>query len=168
MRCLKYKPAGSESESKQAKSEQAALALETAIGIGTERKPKRPPASKSSLARALRESESFRASGNWKGAKGRHFVALYSWLHDSIYETEAVDLTQGIAYHGAVSAAEKMLRVDFEGDCNRFVEFIAWCWARERKLVQTGKAFRRITWRLQFVSRSLLVDYRVELMRGGR
>jgi len=161
MRRLKYPPKPNPEPT------QAALALETAVAaMGTKRK--RKPSSKAMLDGALGEAELFRSTGDWSTAKGKHFVALYAWLHSSIYETEAVDLLDGKSMLAASNAADKMFRVDFGGDGKRFVEFIAWCWARERQAVKKGTGARRLSWRLQFASRHLLVDYRVDLMRCGR
>lgn len=158
MRRLKYPPTA---------DTPAALALERAIGdMGTKR-PKRKASATSLLKTSLIEAEIFRTTNDWSTAKGRHFVALYAWLHAEIYGAEAQDLLDGKSMLAASSAADKMLRVDFEGQAARFVEFIAWCWKREKVAMKKGVG-RRLSWRLQFALRHLLVDYRVDLMRQGR
>ena len=160
MRRLKYPP-------NRPEPTQAALDLETSIAAMGKPK-KRKASAKASLASAMAEAEVFRIAGDWKTASGRHFVALFAWLHLMIYETEAIDLLDGKSMLAATSAADKMFRVDFNGEAKRMVEFISWCWARERDAVKKKKNGRRLNWRLQFALRHLLVDYRVELMRAGR
>lgn len=128
---------------------------------------KRKPSAQRTLDNALVEMEVYKETGDWSTAKPMHYVALYAWLHTSIYETEPLDLLEGKSLLAASSAAKKMLDVDFDNEGKRFVEFIAWCWRRERIATKKGSG-RRLSWRLQFASRHLLVDYRVDLMRAGR
>jgi hypothetical protein len=156
MRRLKYPPKPTPAE-----------ALELTLDAMPAKK-KRKSSARSTLDKAMAEAELFRTSGNWKNAKGRHFVALFAWLHLMIYETEAIDLLDGKSMLAASSAADKMLRVDFDGEAKRMVEFVSWCWSRERESIKRNKGGRRLNWRLQFALRNLLVDYRVDLMRAGR
>lgn len=128
---------------------------------------KRTASPQRTLDKALVEMELYKSTGDWSTAKPMHYVALYAWLHESIYETAPVDLFEGKSLLAASSAARKMLDVDFGNEGKRFVEFIAWCWRRERVAMKKGSG-RRLSWRLQFASRHLLVDYRVDLMRAGR
>lgn len=158
MRRLKYPPT---------RETPAVLALETAIAAMGTKRPKRKASASALLKTSLIEAEIYRTTNDWTTAKGRHFVALYAWLHSEIYGADADDLLDGKSMLAASSAAEKMLRVDFEGQGARFVEFIAWCWKREKVAMKKGGG-RRLSWRLQFALRHLLVDYRVDLMRQGR
>ena len=120
------------------------------------------------FARSVEQAEAYRKAGKWDGASGRHLVALYAWLHEQIYGVAAAELLDGDAVLGAISSADKLLRAEFDGDAGRAVKFIAWCWSRERQRETSGRnEGRRVTWRLQFASRCMLTDYRVELLRGN-
>ena len=137
-----------------------------------EQLPKRRPRPQWSAAKLLERSSEevavMRKTCEWTGAKGRHLVALYAWLHNEIYGVGAEELGDRNALFAASNAAERMVRDAFGGDTKRAVQFIAWAWARERMREKAGKVSSyRITWRFMFASRSLLTDYRVELVRGS-
>lgn|GEM_PF-6952386 len=123
---------------------------------------RRRPCGRSKFDRCMSELAVLRASGDWLTATPEHVVALYAWLHTNIYGADPLDLFQGDALVGASSACRKLLKDEFKGDTKALVRFVAWCWSRERNRPCT----RRITWRLQFVSRALLVDYRVASVGG--
>lgn len=118
------------------------------------------------LAKAGVEAEAMRRTGDWSAAKGKHLVALYAWLHQSIYHVEPAELFQEKAMLCAIGSVDRMVAAEFGGDAKRCVEFIAWVWSREKKSITGRDVGRRITWRLQFVSKSLLTDYRVDAMAG--
>jgi len=145
----------------------AAAALDELVA-GVKPKRKRPvPSARKILDRALVDAETMRKTNDWSEARGKHLVALYAWLHGEIYKVEAAELLDGKTMLAASSAADRMLRDDFGGDGKRAVEFIAWAWYRERSFEKAGRtSTRRLGWRLLFASKCLLVDYRVELVRG--
>lgn len=99
----------------------------------------------------------------------RHLVALYFQLHEHVYGVAPAELRDGQQYLGAVSAAKKLLKQEFDEDPLSMVEFLRWCWQRERRAEKwrrkNDRETRRIGWRLQFVARNLVTDYRVALAR---
>jgi len=124
-----------------------------------------------SMERAANELQAFMTSGEWGGAKPLHFVALFAWLHEKVYQVHPVDLTPE-ARMTACGMASAMLKRDFSDDPAQFATFLRWVWTRERE----REAWRRennrdggsIGWRFQFAAGSkLVVDYRLHLARKG-
>ena len=143
----------------------AADLLDAEVGAMKKRKKSCNP--RASFDKAIAEVTAMRESKNWKGAKGRHLVALYVWLHTEIYGVEPAELLVKTAYIRACGAAERLLKDDFGGDCERVVGFLSWVWAKERTKTKAGKQDSfRIGWRYQFATKTLLTNYRVELVRG--
>ena len=97
-------------------------------------------------------------------------MALYAWLHREVYGVDAAELCDRAMLTAAVAAANRMLERDFGGEAERAVDFLRWTWKREARFEKKRRddraEGRRITWRLQFAARHLLVDYRVDLVRG--
>lgn len=115
----------------------------------------------------MAEVTAMRESKDWKGAKGKHLVALYVWLHTEIYGVEPAELLTKELYMQCCRAADLLLKNDFGGEMDRAVAFLSWTWARERSKEKAGKQGTfRVGWRYQFASKALLTDYRVELVRG--
>jgi hypothetical protein len=106
-------------------------------------------------------------SGSWEGVGARALVGLYAVLHEAVYGAAPEDAL-GDAFLGAASAAERLARE--LGGADRLLDLLRWVWARERareKRREPGSGFR-IGWRLMFVSRSLVVDWKTDLARQGR
>lgn len=122
-------------------------------------------AGKNEIGTSLEEVGEMRAKGEWKSARPRHFVALYWQLHQHVYKLAPAEL-RGREWTAACLAAKRMIDVDFQGDLDRFVEFIVWTWRREKYLNAKDESGtrRRLGWRLQF-SPSLATDYRLHLQR---
>lgn len=104
----------------------------------------------------------------WASAQPKHLVALYSLLHEQVYGVAPVELKD--VWKGVVSAAKGMLEKEFNGDTKAFVEFIRWTWFRERnrevKRRAEGTEGSCIGWPLQFKSRAMLTEYRVNVVRA--
>jgi hypothetical protein len=100
--------------------------------------------------------------------KAWHLVAFFAWCYREVYGVEAVDLL-GVAGLGARSAADKLVREQFDGDPGACVQFIRWAWYREREREAWRREHkrdgRRLDWRAQFVGRSLLAEYRLAVAR---
>lgn len=146
----------------------AAFALEADVAA-SKAKPKGKRGA--SLDASEREAEAMRKANDWTGARGRHLVALYAWLHREVYGVDVAELRDDRAMlTAAVAAANRMLERDFGGEAERGVDFLRWTWKREARAEKRRRdehaEGRRITWRLQFAARHLLVDYRVDLVRG--
>lgn len=124
--------------------------------------------------RAAEEIAAFRSDPDrWVTGTPAHFVALYAWLHAEVYGAPPAELRSD-AWWGAVSAAAKLLRDEFSGEPLRLLDYIRWTWRRERGREQKAAArddggeSRRIGWKLQFVYKHLLTDYRVDAARAGK
>jgi hypothetical protein len=97
-------------------------------------------------------------------------VGLYALLHTHVYGVEPGELTEGTAFAAARSAATKLMR-DLGGPLEA-VGFVRWTWKREamrekRRREEGAVTSFRLGWRLQFVSRVLVADYRVAQARAG-
>ena len=91
-------------------------------------------------------------------------VALYIVLHERVYSVLPDELLDGKEWMGAVSAATRLIR-DI-GDVDRALEFVRWCWLREKwKVDNRRESHSRMLWRFVFCSASLLTDYKVSLVR---
>lgn len=101
----------------------------------------------------------------------RQITALYYLCHTEVYGAEPIEMT-GEQWRLAMLAAGRLIRGDFKGDSIGVVEFIRWVWKREAIREQRRKPEDerrwRITWRVQFLKRDLLSDYKTEQARKYR
>lgn len=111
------------------------------------------------------------ADGDFDDARPTHLVALYEWCHEQVYGVKPMELDHGETWKHATFAAAKLVKEQFRGDMKATVEFVRWTWRRERW--REGKrregdtiSVGRIGWRLQFVQRHLVTDYRIDLARS--
>jgi hypothetical protein len=139
------------------------------VGKPKEKKPKRPPTERQVTKWKSEGQERF-TSGEWAGAKPVHIVAFYCALHEHVYGVEPEEV-RGSVYLFAASAAERMLRTDFNLNVEDFIEFIRWVWIREEEREkwrrENGREGGRIGWRLMF-SPNFLTDYRISKARRGQ
>lgn len=141
-------------------------AEQVAALVGPSR-PKRKRGVAKQKARA--ELEAFVAANDYSAMRPIHFVALWMRCHEKVYGVVPAEM-DAQAWRGASSAAEKLLRVEFGGKVLALVEFMRWVWKREqwreRRAQFDGEPrVSRIGWRLQFVQRHLLTDYRIDVAR---
>ena len=146
----------------------AAEALSELVG---KMKPKR--ARGPSLVKARVEVRAMLADGDFSNARPTHLVALYEWCHEQVYGVRPLEMEQGDNWKMAVFAAARLVKHEFRDDMAATVEFVRWTWRRERwregKRRETNQAIGsvgRIGWRLQFVQRHLVTDYRIDLARS--
>lgn len=123
------------------------------------------------VERARAEVEQFIEAGDYASMRPVHFVALWMRCHDKVYGVVPAEM-DAKAWRGATSAAEKLVRVEFGGDALAAVAFMRWVWKREKWREDKARAegemrVSRIGWRLQFVQRHLLTDYRLDCARRG-
>lgn len=120
-----------------------------------------------SAREAAAEARERLEAGRWGDAEPRHLVGLYAVLHESVYGVAPEELA-GDAFPGATSAARKLAAE--LGGAEAVVEFLRWTWSRERgreKKREPGEGFR-IGWRLMFCARTLVTDWKIDLVRAGR
>ncbi len=124
------------------------------------------------LAKAREEVLAMFAQKNFSSAEVRHVVALHAVLHEKVIGVDEEDLN-GVTFLGACSAAKKLLVDSFESDLVRLIEFVRWCWSREkgreaRRVAENNTTGSRLSWRGVFIFRSTLTDYRAAIHRAGR
>lgn len=145
-------------------------AILASLGPPKKRKPRAPSAVRRDLRAAFDELDDV-LNEEREGAP-KHLVALYARMHRHVYGVDAEEIAGPKEHAGACSAATKMLREVFEGDFASAIDFMRWVWLRERKREEWRRANDkepfRIGWRYQFVSRSLVTDYRHALHRHER
>ncbi len=159
-RRLKYPDAG------QAQAAQAAASLETWAKVG--KKPKKRPLPKPERARG--EFRAMLTAGDFSTATPTHLVALYEWCHEQIYGVLPAELNAK-AWLMACGHARRLIDEEFKGDVAATIDFIRWTWKREAgrekaRRAGTNPNIGRIGWRLQFVTRFLVTDYRLDVARG--
>ena len=100
-------------------------------------------------------------TGEWGGAAGRHYVALYEISYEIVYGIPSVEMDGGARAVAGVMAGA-MLRKHFAGDEAAMAMFVRWTWEREagrdKWRRENGRDGFRIGYRLQFGT-SLLADY---------
>lgn len=177
-RSLKYTTpeAVAEAEARQAAQERAeaeaaaaASNLEAFVGVG---KKKRRKSSALDTDRAREEVRAMLSTNDFNGVRPLHLVALYEWCHEQVYGVRPAEFAKKAAWRPALFAASKLTREEFRDSGAAVVDFIRWTWTRERAREAARRAGRnestsRIGWRLQFVTRHLVTDYRIEIARGG-
>jgi hypothetical protein len=130
----------------------------------------RGPRSASGMRRAIDRAKEMQEANDWQGAGAAELVGLYAVLHEHVYGVAPEEVAD--VWLAAVSAAKRMLERDFEGSVESMVDFLRWTWRRERnrekKRAANGDGSFRIGWRLQFVARNLMTDYRVDAKRDAR
>ncbi len=146
----------------------AAAELDAILGDEKQRRPAM------NWERAEVECEEMRKLGDWSRARAIHAVALYAWCHAQCYRVAAEELVgKGAAAKqerlGAVSAASRMLKAEFDNNFVAFVAFVQWAWREERRKEGWAKGkgivlSKRLGWRRQFSS-ALVVDYRAARLR---
>jgi len=153
----------------RSEKEQAAQALTEACGVG---KPKRQRGI--SPAKAREQMNEMLVANDFAAAKPTHLVALYEWCHERVYGVAPAELTPKV-WRGAMFAAARMLKDEFNDDVLAMVAFVRWVWRREnaRESKRRGAAWDggatstfRISWRLQFVTKHLITDYRIDRARS--
>jgi hypothetical protein len=113
------------------------------------------------------EVQGWMGEGQWELATPRHFVALFSLLHELVYKVPDGSMN-GPGRLKATFMAGRMLEKEFSGEPVRMAEFVWWIWKREegheKFRRERGHGFTRITAYKQF-SGALLTDYRIALTR---
>lgn len=88
-------------------------------------------------------------------------VGMHARCHELVYGKSCAAEVSGKAWFGAVSAARKMIKEEFDGNAGDALEYVRWAWLREQKRHEKRSEKTRLGWRLVFQSRSFVVDYQV-------
>ncbi len=108
-------------------------------------------------------------SNRWESASPKHFVELYTHLHEAVYRTPPLELRTNKARMSAAALAARTLKLHFDSDPAKLAEFMRWVWMRAQKEVADARAGLRedrgfrISWRWQWSPR-LVTDYRHALL----
>lgn len=134
--------------------------------VGKPKKPRAP--NKAKVREQLRE---MLVSNDFGAATASHLVALYEWCHEQVYGARPSEMDAGDAWKLATFSAARLVKDEFNGDFQRAIEFVRWTWQREKAREQARRTGRnssvgRIGWRLQFVTRHLVTDYRIDMARA--
>lgn len=144
-------------------------ALLASLGPEKPKRKRTPSDAKRNLAKALGELDDVIAKR--RQAEPRHLVALYAHAHRETYGVPPEELNRPEEYMGAVSGARSLVAQAFDGDIWKAIEFMRWVWQEQRGLTKWKRAndvpIKRVGWRLQFVSRSLVTDYRAAMFEKG-
>jgi hypothetical protein len=161
MRRLKYRTP------EEVAAAEAEAAIEQFAGVGKKRKTRTLDPE-----RAREELRGYLVKGDFTGATPKHLAALYEWCHEQVYGVRPSEMATRVIWTRVVFAAAKMLKDDFAGDMGATIAFIRWTWQRERERERARRAGRdnsnfRIGWRIQFVTKHLVTDYRIANARQG-
>lgn len=100
--------------------------------------------------------------GSWEVAAPHHLVGLYAALHEGLYAVSPLELK--VEYHGALAAATKLVKEEFNGNAEEAVQYLSWCVVRAKRWKEDnereGKDVVRLPWRTVFYSRKWLVDFK--------
>jgi hypothetical protein len=147
-----------------APDETAAMALADLVKAG---QPKKRSYSVG-IAKAREELDDLIAHGEYEKMKPKHLVALWMRCHEKVYGVTPVEPAKSLVW--ATNAAKKLVNDEFGGSVVAAVEFMRWTWQREQwretKAKHDGEVrVGNIGWRIQFVLRYLLTDYRIDRAR---
>lgn len=124
----------------------------------------------SQFAKAVTEVNERKQSGDWKGLRSIHFVALYAIQHEIVYGVLPGDLDASKKVH-ACGAVVRLLNKEFRDDTTDMVIFMRWAWSREREREEwrrkKGTDGGRLTWQYQFHG-GLVTEYRIHLARTAK
>ncbi len=162
-------PEGRTEDRHSVRQDAAAAAMAAWAGVGAPSRKRAKRSWKPTLAKAIDEAKELLSKNGWSYAEPKHLVGLYAVLHEQVYGVAPDELVE--AYPGAVSAAARLVRDEFEGKVYRAVEFLRWVWSRERareKRRAPGEGAARLGWRFMFAGRALLTDWKVDQARAAR
>lgn len=163
-RILRYKTA------EEAAAAEAAAALERFAGVDGAKRKRRTQ--HLDLKKARSEIADMRGRQSFESARPVHMVALYEWCHEQVYGVSPAELSTKATWRAAMFAASRLMKDEFRDDPIAFVDFIRWTWVREKQRERQRRAdpacaTGRIGWRLQFVTKHLVTDYRISIAREG-
>lgn len=128
-------------------------------------------ASPAAIEKVVEEVDRMRKENDWSGARAAHLVALYAWCHEKVYAVAPAELA-GLTWMAACSAAAKLVRDEFKDSVEDAIEYIRWTWrreaGREKWRNENNAPGGRIGWRLQFQTRLLLTDYKIDMARAAK
>jgi hypothetical protein len=139
-----------------------------ALAVQRKRAPKDLKENRSAVLRYMTEVEAKVEARDFSSIAARHWVALFCWIHEAIYNVECVDEVRA-EWKAAMFQAAKMLKHKFDDDPVEMFHFINWVavreqghekWRRENK-----KEGRRLSWRDLFLRERLLTDYKINQLR---
>ena len=100
---------------------------------------------------------------DYKGVTPGRLVAMYWVAHETVYGVTARELDNARTWEIAMRCAGKMVKVEFDGDVGRAVDFMVWTWADEQRVekwrIANEKNGRRITWQNQFIHNHLVTNW---------
>jgi len=149
--------------------EEAADSLDKWVAKSGSKSGKRSGASKRSIDKAMGEARDL-IKAKAEAATPAQLVALYCICYEDVYGIEPIEMV-GETWKRACFAAARLVKQEFQGCSGEAMEYLRWTWRREKHREQhrSDDARRwRVTWRQQFVSKSLLSDYRTEMARANR
>lgn len=105
---------------------------------------------------------------DWPQKTPAMLVALFCWAHEAIYGVSCISEVARV-FNGAVSAADKLVRDEFDGSLEHASEYLRWVWRREREREQWRRkntGFGRVlSWRNVFLHRELVKEMRLDAVR---
>jgi hypothetical protein len=153
----------------ESETEAAAASLDLLVGV--EKKRRVGSLREAAVKRVVDEVRDLITQLPLQPFTARQITALYYLCHTEVYGAEPIEMT-GEQWRLAMLAAGRLIRSDFKGDSIGVIEFIRWVWKREAYREQRRKPGDdhkwRITWRVQFLKRDLLSDYRTDQARKHR
>lgn len=144
-------------------------ALGAMLKTSSGKKSKTPRGISAAKAAALlREVDEKIEEGDISGLSPRHWVALFCWFHEAIYDVSCLSEVRR-EWNIAASRASAMLSDEFERDEGEFLEYMKWAAKDEEKRELWRRSNRRqgarLGWRALFLNTKLLTDYRLAKAR---
>lgn len=152
--------------------DKAAANIAAFVGSPSKRKSSRPSAG-SRRKQYIEEVRERMKRKNWEGMTAGKLVALYWLCHERVYGVTPVEIDKASTWTSAMKQAGSMVQKHFDGDVDRAITFMRWCWTRELEREKwrrdNGKEGRRLSWQNQFIHHHLITDWRAAAMRrqGG-
>lgn len=132
---------------------------------------KREAKKKSAIELTIEDAERRSKSGDWGGATGKTFVGLFALCHRIEHRFVPLELSERTTMTFAAKLAASCLHTHFNDDPSEMVDFVVWCWERERGLenwaLQNGRNRDAINVRSLF-SASMVTKYRIDQSRSKK
>lgn len=105
---------------------------------------------------------------DYDGLTFDHYVALFCWMHEAIYDVDCLDETRR-EWNVAVNQVRRMLEEEFENDDCSFLEYLRYTAKREEEREiwrrSNRRPGRRMRWRDFFLLKTALADWRLAMAR---
>lgn len=116
----------------------------------------------------MREIDERIQLGDYSDLQLDHYIALFCWMHEAIYDVDCVDETRR-EWNVAVAQVRRMLEEEFDGKDEDLLNYMRFTAKREEEKELWRRSNRRpgkrMRWRDFFLLTTALADWRLHMAR---